>query len=224
MFYSFLINLIQLQIVREMKTASYEDLLAGSRSFKARVQRDERPRFKQLAKGQRPKVTFLTSSDSRIDPCALTNARAGDLFVIRNAGNIVPEAYGHGSELASLEYAVEALKTEHIVVCGHSDCEAMKSLLSPESCAHLPHVSTWVRQALGALVALEGAAENEKDRLNRVIAANVLLQLENLRKLDFVSEAEDSGRLQLHGWFYDIETGDVRVLTPANGESLLYAA
>lgn len=207
-----------------MKFASYADLLAGSLSRKIRVMGEDRPRFQRLAKGQRPQVTFLTCSDSRIDPCALAHSQAGDLYIIRNAGNIVPEAFGGGGELTTLEYAVEALQTEHIVVCGHSDCGAMKGLLSPRACAHLPRVSTWVRQSLEALVAIEDAEDDPDVRLNRLIAANVKLQLEILRKLDFVRKAEEVGRLQLHGWFYDIETGHVRELLENSSERLQRAA
>ncbi len=208
-----------------MKNASYDDLLAGTSSYKFRVYEANRPRFEKLGSGQSPKVTFLTCSDSRIDPCALTGAHAGDLFVIRNAGNIVPEANGAASgEIATLEFAIEALKTEHIVVCGHSDCGAMKGLMAPEICAHLSHVSAWVSQASGALIALEQAGRGPRSRLNRVIAANVTLQLENLRKFDFVREAEEAGRLQLHGWVYDIGAGDVNVIAGRGHEELQEAA
>lgn len=208
-----------------MNPASYDELLAGSMSYKFRVFGEDRPRFEKLADGQSPKVTFLTCSDSRIDPCALTDARAGDLFVIRNAGNIVPEADGSPSgELATLEYAVRALKTEHIVICGHSDCGAMKGMMAPEQCAHLSHVSAWVRQSQGALIALEGADEDPKTRLEQVIQANVRLQLENLLRLDFVQEAKAAGKLRLHGWFYDIGAGEVRVLSAGPEVELEQAA
>ena len=208
-----------------MKSASYDNLLSGSMTFKSRVFSADRPRFEKLATGQSPKVTFLTCSDSRIDPCALTGAAAGDLFVIRNAGNIVPEGNsGTSGELATLEFAVRALETEHVVVCGHTDCGAMKGLLAPEKCAHLSHVSSWVRQAQGALIALDGAAQDPQLRLQRVIEANVRLQLENLRNLDFVREAEEAGKLHLHGWLFDISQGEVSVMDEAATDDLKRAA
>ena len=208
-----------------MESASYDDLLAGTSSYKFRVYDLERQRFEKLGVGQSPKVTFLTCSDSRIDPCALTGTQVGDLFVIRNAGNIVPEANGAQSrELASLEFAIQALKTEHIVVCGHSDCGAMKGLMAPEKCAHLSHVSAWVSQAGGALIALEGVGDDPQRRLNQVIAANVQLQLENLRKLDFVREAEEAGTLQLHGWVYNIGAGEIEVVGGTKQQELTEAA
>ena len=199
-----------------MKNASYDDLLAGSLTFKSRVMGQDSERFKSLAAGQSPKVAFLTCSDSRIDPCALTDAKPGDLFVIRNAGNIVPPENGSPcGELASLEFAVKGLKTEHIVVCGHSDCGAMKGMLAPDSCAHLSHVSTWTRLAQDARIALEGVADDPKARLDAAIRANGKLQLENLRKLDFVNEGEEAGTLSLHGWVYDIAQGTVDVVEEA---------
>lgn len=199
-----------------MKNASYEDVLAGSLTYKSRVMDQDAERYESLAAGQSPKITFLTCSDSRIDPCALTNTQPGDLFVIRNAGNIVPPENGSPcGELASLEFAVRGLKTEHIVVCGHSDCGAMKGMLAPDSCAHLSHVSAWTRLAQDARVALEGVGDDPKARLNAAIRANVKLQLENLRKLDFVREGEEAGTLRLHGWVYSIANGSVDVVEEA---------
>lgn len=203
-------------LFRDMKNASYDNLLAGCLSFKSRVMKQDAERFESLAVGQSPEVVFLTCSDSRIDPCALTNTKPGDLFVIRNAGNIVPAESGAPcGELASLEFAVLALKTEHIVVCGHSDCGAMKGMLAPDSCAHLSHVSAWTRLAQDARIMIEKVGNDPQLRLNAAIRANVKLQLENLRKLDFVREAEEAGKLFLHGWVYNIADGSVDVVEEA---------
>jgi len=117
-----------------------------------------------------------------------------------------------------LEFAIRGLKTEHIVVCGHSDCGAMKGMLAPDSCAHLSHVSTWTRLAQDARIALEGVGDDPKARLNAAIRANVKLQLENLRKLDFVKEGESAGTLHLHGWVYNIADGSVDVVEEAKAE------
>lgn len=201
-----------------MNAATYHDIRNGASSFQKRVVESQKELFDVLGSKQSPNITFLTCSDSRIDPCSLTGTGAGDLFVIRNAGNIVPETDGSVSgELASLEFAVQVLKTEHIVVCGHSDCGAMKGLLKPEACAHLSQVSAWVRQAQGALVALDGVGDDPLAKLDDVIAANVHFQLRNLRKLEFVAEAESKGTLSLHGWVYDIGSGNVTMLEEGNG-------
>ena len=202
-------------IVPMIKIASYADLLAGCSTFKDRVMKQDSSRFESLASSQSPKVTFLTCSDSRIDPCAMTNTNPGDLFVIRNAGNIVPPDNGTPcGELASLEFAVRGLKTQHIVVCGHTDCGAMKGMLNPGSCSHLTHVAAWTQLATEA----GSAADDPTQKLNAAIRANVTLQLKNLRKLEFIREAEEAGTLALHGWVFDIATGEVEVVEESAAE------
>lgn len=127
----------------------------GYRKFKDDVYSSKKALLDQLAKAQKPQVTLLTCSDSRIDPCGITQTGPGDLFVIRNAGNIVPVAgQASSGELATLEFAVSGLQAQHIVVCGHSDCGAMKGVLAPDKCAHMTYLSAWVREAQGALSSL----------------------------------------------------------------------
>ena len=172
----------------------------------------DRERFAELAEGQQPHVTLVTCADSRLDPCAITRTGPGDLFVVRNAGNIVPVSQGGGGELASIEFSVLALKTSHIVVCGHSGCGAMKGLMDPSACSQLKYVGPWVKESEAALAVLESEATDGASPLDRVIEANVRLQLENLRKLEFVQEAEAAGQLSLHGWVYEIGEDKVRVL------------
>ncbi len=192
--------------------ASYSDVVSGTKRFSSDVYPSMQELFEELGQGQAPRVTMLTCSDSRIDPCAITQTGPGDLFVLRNAGNIVPRSGTGGGEIASLEFAIRALKTSHVVVCGHSDCGAMKGLMNPDACSHLSHVSAWVSEAQPALEGLSGDGEDSKAGLNQVIDSNVKLQLANLRQLDFVSEAEAAGDLSLHGWVYEIGTGAVRVI------------
>ncbi len=207
------------------KTANYQDLLAGVETFPSRVVQKDQGRYGILAKTQSPRIAFVTCSDSRIDPCAMTDTQPGDLFVIRNAGNLVPTADGGNSgEIATLEFAVKALKVQSIVVCGHSDCGAMKGLISPEACSHLHHVANWVTLAKPALAGVEVEKGKTKPDLNAVIESNVQLQLENLRKLDFIREAEESGNLSIHGWVYNVGTGIVQVIEGDQSESLQHVA
>lgn len=193
------------------KTASYQKLIEGNAEFCRRVLPDKSELFAQLASGQRPHVTMVTCSDSRIDPCLITQTEPGDLFVIRNAGNIVSLGKDvPNAELASLEFAVRGLGTEHIVVCGHSDCGAMKGLLNPSACEHLSHVASWVSEASPALAAVKGMDRGGRECLSKLTEANVALQVANLRTLGFVREAEEEGKLKLHGWVFDIGTGRIR--------------
>jgi len=168
--------------------------------------------FKGLAQGQSPEALFITCSDSRIDPSMLTQTDPGELFIIRNAGNIVPPHERHaGGVTASIEFAVAALNVQHIIVCGHSNCGAMKGALNVGALSDMPHVADWLTYAQSAarVGARKAAGKSEIEVLREVTKENVLMQLQHLRTHPHVAERLVEGRVQLHGWVYDIETGDV---------------
>src|SRR6188768_474396 len=125
-----------------------QELVAGVHHFRAHLFREQRELFERLAKGQEPQSLFITCSDSRIDPNLITHTDPGDLFVLRNAGNIIP-AYGAtaGGEVATIEFAIMGLGVRDIVVCGHSHCGAMKGVLDPSSVAEMPAVADWLKNA-----------------------------------------------------------------------------
>ena len=125
-----------------------QKLIEGTRHFQHTIFDTQKALFEQLSQGQQPLALFITCSDSRIDPNLLTQTQPGELFVIRNAGNIVP-TYGaaSGGEAGTIEYAVAALKVKDIIVCGHSFCGAMNGLLHPETLGALPAVQDWLRHA-----------------------------------------------------------------------------
>ncbi|QDV70783.1 Carbonic anhydrase [Rosistilla carotiformis] len=167
--------------------------------------------FEQLAKGQSPETLFITCSDSRIDPTLLTRTQPGDLFILRNAGNIVPPHGAGGGEAATIEFAVAGLNVKDIIVCGHSHCGAMKGLLDPEQVVEMPAVADWLSNADATRrIMKENYSELEGDRLlSATVEENVLVQLENLRTLPAVAARLARGDLHLHGWVYKIETGQV---------------
>lgn len=168
--------------------------------------------FEQLAKGQKPETLFITCSDSRIDPTLLTKAQPGDLFILRNAGNIVPaHGAGQGGEAATIEFAVAALGVKDVIICGHTHCGAMQGLLSPDKVASLPAVAAWLTHAeTTRRIMLDNYGHLEGEPLlNATIEENVLVQLENLRTLPAVRSRLVKGDLHLHAWVYEIETGDV---------------
>ena len=177
--------------------------------------------FEQLAKGQKPETLFITCSDSRIDPNLLTNSHPGDLFILRNAGNIVPpHGAGNGGEAATIELAVAGLGVKDIIVCGHSHCGAMGALLQPDQVASMPAVSAWLSHAettrriiLDNYAHLDGA-----ELLTATVEENVLVQLENLRTLPAVASRLVRGDLHLHGWVYKLETGQVFAYDVAPGQ------
>ncbi|KIH81945.1 carbonic anhydrase [Pseudomonas batumici] len=175
--------------------------------------------FKQLATTQSPATLFVTCSDSRVVPELLTQQEPGDLFVIRNAGNIVP-SYGPepGGVSATVEYAVAVLGVRDIVICGHSDCGAMTAISTCKCLDHLPAVANWLRHAESAKVinAARSHASAEA-RLDALVRENVIAQLANLKTHPSVALALEQGRLNLHGWVYDIESGSIMALDGNSG-------
>lgn len=168
--------------------------------------------FGQLATGQSPEALFITCSDSRIDPNLLVQTEPGELFIIRNAGNIVPPHNNFtGGVTASIEYAVAALGIQHIIICGHSGCGAMDGVMNPDSVADLPHVSQWLSYAKAAHQIVEEAAPkaSKGEKLKMLIAQNVLLQLKHIQTHPQVAAKCATGKLELHGWVYDIGAGTV---------------
>jgi len=191
-------------------------LIDGALRFQGEVYHEHRDLFRELATGQQPEALLITCSDSRVAPDLIVQARPGDLFICRNAGNIAPPYSDvNGGVTATIEYAVAVLKVGHIIVCGHSDCGAMKALLHPEKLQGLPAVKSWLHHASRAeVVVRENCADlDEKARLDALIEENVLAQLDNLRTHPSVASRLKGGTLQLHAWVYDIESGQIRVST-----------
>jgi carbonic anhydrase len=190
-------------------------ILEGVLEFQRKTFPAQREQFERLAQGQYPEALLITCADSRIQPSQITHTQPGDLFIIRNVGNLVP-VYGDSepSVSAAVEYALEVLSVRNIVVCGHSHCGAMQALMEPDKLAALPSVAAWLKRA-GDLRRPSGS-----DGLNDLIEQNVLTQIGNLRTYPSVSRLEKSGELSLHGWVYDIPSGTVRAWDPAQGRFL----
>jgi carbonic anhydrase len=189
-----------------------QKLIQGTHQFRSEDFLPLQGLFEHLAKGQNPETLFITCSDSRIDPNMLTRSKPGDLFIIRNAGNIIPpHGAGNGGEAATVEFAVAALGVKDIIICGHSHCGAMKGLLQPEQVASLPAVSSWLSHAeTTKRIIRDNYGHLDGDRLlTATVEENVLVQLENLRTLPSVASRLVRGDLHLHGWVYKIETGEV---------------
>jgi len=189
-----------------------QKLIEGIHQFQEENFRPLQGLFEKLSRGQNPETLFITCSDSRIDPNMLTQSQPGDLFILRNAGNIVP-SHGapYGGEVATIEFAVGGLYVKDIIICGHSHCGAMKGLLQPEMVANLPALSSWLSHAeTTRRIVKDNYGHLEGDRLvTATVEENVLVQLENLRTLPVVASRLVKGDLHLHGWVYKIETGEV---------------
>ncbi|MBC7816806.1 MAG: carbonic anhydrase [Planctomycetaceae bacterium] len=189
-----------------------EHLLSGVHQFHSQVFQRERDFFDKLVTGQSPSALFVTCSDSRVDPNLITQSGPGELFVLRNAGNIVPP-YGasNGGESATIEYAVAALGVRDIVICGHSRCGAINALLHPEQAQGLPLVSNWLNHAeTTRRIVTENYREATGEALLEIaVQEHVLVQIENIQTHPSVAVKLQRGELTLHGWVYHLETGEI---------------
>lgn len=193
-------------------------LVEGIHQFQHDVFSKNQQLFESLQQGQQPLALFITCSDSRINPNLLTQTNPGELFILRNAGNIVPP-YGAsaGGEAGTIEYAVAALKVRDIVICGHSHCGAMKGILQPDSLKSLPAMSRWLTHSEAAQRIIAENYTHLTDPnalLTAAVEENVLVQLENLRTHPAVAAALGRRELTLHGWVYKFETGEVYSFHP----------
>ena len=199
-----------------------QKLVEGIHQFQTGVFSSKQRLFEGLVDGQHPLALFITCSDSRIDPNLLTQTEPGELFILRNAGNIVPP-YGAvvGGEAATIEYAVSVLGVKDIVICGHSHCGAMAGLLDQRQLDKLPAVRSWLCHAESTHRIIEENYTHITEptaRLTTTVEENVLVQLENLRTHPTVAAALSRNSLNLHGWVYRFETGQVFGYHPQDGQ------
>jgi carbonic anhydrase len=204
-----------------------QKILDGVKKFRSEVYPRHRDLFEKLATAQSPDVLFITCADSRVVPQMITQSDAGELFVCRNAGNMVPP-YGevHGGVSATIEYAVEVLNVRNVIVCGHTDCGAMKGVLHPEAVASLPTVKTWLAHGDRARRVVQHKYRDlsEQAQLHAITEENVLAQLDNLRTHPSVAARLATGDIALHGWVYHIRTGEVEVWDPQQSRFVSWEA
>ncbi|MGO9936734.1 MAG: carbonic anhydrase [Terracidiphilus sp.] len=189
-----------------------ERLIEGHKKFLAEVFPVRRNQFRLLADSQAPDCLFITCSDSRIVPDLILGTGPGDLFITRNAGNVVPVVSREiDGVTATIEYAVEVLKVRHAILCGHSDCGAMKAALNRKDLEKLPKASRWLQHVEAAFSHRQplNPADGPHAELASLIRGNVIAQLLNLRAQPSVARAAVEGRLMVHGWYYDILTGHI---------------
>ena len=192
-------------------------LIQGIVDFRERLLPQYAERFRDLAQGQSPDALFVTCSDSRVVPDLLVSTDPGDLFFMRNVGNLVPPATVEGastgdlSEASAIEYAVLVLKVGSIVVCGHSECGAMKAALARQPMPNTPNLAKWLHHAAAALFRLEqeGPLDSRLSPCDQLSQLNVLVQLEHLASYPIVRERLADGTLRFGGWWFDIAHGDM---------------
>lgn len=189
-----------------------KDLLEGYSKFRREAFPQLAEQFRQLGGTQSPEVLFITCSDSRIVPSLILQAEPGDLFICRNVGNVVPPV-GEliGATASTIEYAVEVLKVKHVVLCGHSDCGAIKAVLDKRDLSSLPITAQWLRYIETAWQYKDQdiPTDDFKGRHTALTRANIIAQLANLKTHPEVAGGLEQGTLQVHGWYYDIVTGSI---------------
>ena len=187
------------------------DLLKGMQDFYHKTFPKHSETFTELAKGQKPRILFITCSDSRIDPNLMTHTGPGDIFVIRNAGNIVPPfGSSSGGEEASIEYAIDGLGIKNVVICGHSHCGAMAGLAGKADLSTLPSTSAWLRHAAAVKKRCQNDEKSEQI-VEKLIHENILVQVQNLKTHPAVSAAISENRLRVFGCVYHFESGLITI-------------
>lgn len=197
-------------------------LINGILEFHEKVRPQVRERFAQLALGQSPDCLFVACSDSRVVPNLFASTDPGDLFVVRNVGNLVPRcgSLGHSlgdrSEAAAIEFAVLNLGVRDVIVCGHSECGAMHAMLATDPPKGAVNLAAWLDYGRDSLARLTAEPELAPQLAlhNRLSQANVLQQLAHLHSYPAVAERVADGRLGLHGWYFDIAGAEVLAWEP----------
>ena len=198
-------------------------LISGFRRFQQNYFKSDNTLYEQLGRGQSPKVLMIGCSDSRVDPAILTDCRLGDIFVVRNVANLVPpyepDGRYHGVSSA-VEYAVRFLKVEHVIVMGHSHCGGIDALMHSTTNPVSEFVEQWVAIACSARQAVQRELAHKSDALKcrACEQAAILISLENLLTFPWVADRVKEGSLALHGWYFDIEAGQLLGYRPDTGE------
>ncbi len=205
-------------------------LYKGIYKFQESFFKKEEEFFSRLSKEQEPEVMFISCADSRVDPNLVTQSKPGELFIVRNVGNIVPPydaIKDKNSVAAAIEFAVLMLKVKDIIVCGHSNCGAMHALYKDEDeLKRMPHLRDWLNIASPVKETLHAFyADCPNESRQRIVEKeNILAQLRNIQTYPFVAKALEDGLLYLHGWYYDIGFGDIYAYDPIteNFEKIVY--
>ncbi len=200
---------------------AWNRIASGVRKFQTEIFPAQRAMFERLRHKQEPLALFITCADARIVPNLITQTEAGEIFIERNPGNMVPPYSDFiGGVTSGVEYANLVLKVPVIVVCGHTDCGVMKALLHPETTAGLPGVQQWMRHGNEAChsVLRDCAGCPDEEKLNRLAEANVLQQIANLKTHPSVASRLAAGEVLIRGWVYDIGSGSIRQADPETGE------
>lgn len=195
-----------------------KDAMEGYERFRLRFERDRSFYMRLAHSGQKPKLLWIGCCDSRVIPSQITSADPGELFEIRNIANCVPPAGTEVSVGAAIEYALGHLGVDDIVVCGHTGCGGIEALLDASPAETAAHLGRWVDYTRPAHELVRAAGIEPRNRLMATIASHIQFQLDNLMSYEIVRRGVEEGRVGVHGWLYDMETGEVVVYDRSRGE------
>lgn len=192
-----------------------EKLVRGILEFRQHSLSLYREKYAHLALGQFPDTLFIACSDSRVVPNLFASTNPGDLFVVRNVGNLVPafevSQQGATAEAAAIEFSLHTLPIANIIVCGHSECGAMQAILAGTERIESPSLRNWLRNCCCSEESLypDNAACDHLAPHNQLAQMNILQQMEHLKTYPIIQEKLRQSTLCIHGWYFDIATGDV---------------
>lgn len=196
-----------------------ERLIEGYRRFRETYWQEHRDVFEALAAGQNPRVMVIACCDSRVDPQLIFDAKPGEIFVVRNVANLVPPYSpnrDHHGTSAALEFAVKGLNVEHIVVLGHAQCGGVRALLTSDEGHEDDFIGSWMQIAHAARSRALSEAPDDGETAQRICEhETVRVSLRNLMTFPWIRQRVEADKLQLHGWYFAIETGDLVRLTTA---------
>lgn len=202
-------------------------LVKGIIEFQKNILPGYRETFAKLALGQSPDALFIACSDSRVVPNLFASTDPGDLFVIRNVGNLVPPCGGaHGfstgdvSEAAAIEFSTMKLGVSDIIVCGHSECGAMQAVLNGRDNVTAPNLRAWLRHGEKALETLQKDPHPDASlpAHNRLSQLNVLQQVENLKSYPIIQEKIAAKEIRVHAWWFELASASVLSFDPVSGK------
>lgn len=196
-------------------------LIRGLHKFQTEVFPIQKDFFEQLVKGQEPEILFVTCSDSRINPTLVTSADPGELFIVRNAGNIIPPYAVASGEAATIEFAINQLKVEHLIICGHSHCGALDAAINLDSFKDQPQLYAWIKENISPTLELVNKSYQDLDAVslgNILLQEHVLQQIENVKTHPAVNNAINRGLLTLHAWIYRFEEGNIYSYNRQDGQ------
>jgi carbonic anhydrase len=189
-----------------------EKLLRGYERFRREAFPKRKDHFHLLAESQAPETLFITCSDSRVVPDLILQSEPGELFIARQIGNVVPPSGSPATGVTStVEYAVRVLGVRHLIICGHSDCGAIKAAMEKKKLEGLPLATQWLKYVESAWQFRDPSAamEDAPSQLKALIHANVVAQMHNVKTHAAVASGLAHGTLQVHGWYYDILSGEI---------------